>query len=72
MKLLIIAGAALIFGGIASLAYFFSPVRILLQSTLGQQKPNLLIPTISAAAILIGAAILFATRNKPAPAEVSQ
>jgi hypothetical protein len=66
MKALSIIGSVLIALGVISLAYFLSPVRILLQASLGQQKLHLLIPTMGGAAILIGIAILFAVRPRAA------
>jgi hypothetical protein len=66
MKALSIIGSVLIALGVISLAYFSSPVRILLQASLGQQNPRLLIPTMGGAAILIGIAILFAIRPRVA------
>jgi len=64
MKALLIGGCMLIGLGVVSLAYFASPIRILLQASLGQQKLHLLISTVGAAALLIGIAILFAIRPK--------
>lgn len=64
MKALLIIGCGLVGFGVVSLAYFASPIRILLEASVGQQKLDLLIPTMSGAAILIGAAILFAIRPK--------
>lgn len=64
MKALSIVGSVLIALGVISLAYFASPIRIMLQAILGQQKLHLLIPTTGVAAILIGVAILFARRPK--------
>jgi membrane protein DedA with SNARE-associated domain len=64
MKALSIVGSVLIALGVISLTYFASPIRIMLQAILGQQKLHLLIPTTGVAAILIGVAILFATRSK--------
>jgi hypothetical protein len=64
MRALSIVGCVLIVLGILSLAYFASPLRILLQASLGQQKLHLLIPTMSGAAILIGVAILYAVRPR--------
>jgi hypothetical protein len=66
MKALLIIGGVLIGLGVVSLAYFASPIRILLEASLGQQKLHLLIPTMSGAAILIGVAILFAVRPRAA------
>jgi len=63
MKVLLIAGCVLIGLGVVSLAYFASPIRILLQATVGQQKLHLLIPTMGGTAILIGVAILFSVRH---------
>jgi hypothetical protein len=45
MKALLVVGGVLNGFGVVSLAYFASPVRILLQASLGQQKLHLLIPT---------------------------
>jgi len=66
MKALLIVGCLLIGLGVLLLAYFASPIRILLESTFGQQKLDLLIPTMGGAAILIGFAILFAIRRRAA------
>jgi hypothetical protein len=66
MKELLIIGCVLIGLGVVSLAYFASPIRILLEASLGQQKLDLLIPTMGGAAILIGIAILFAIRPRVA------
>jgi hypothetical protein len=63
MKALLIVGCMFIGFGVISLAYFGSPIRILLQASLGQQRLHLLIPSIGGAAILIGIAILFVTRS---------
>jgi len=64
MKALLIIGCALIGFGVVSLAYFASPIRILLQASLGQQQLHLLIPSLGGAALVIGIAILFAIRPK--------
>ncbi len=64
MKAPLIVGCALIGLGVVSLVYFASPVRILLEASLGQQKLDLLIPAMGGAALLIGIAILFAIRPK--------
>jgi len=64
VKALLIVGCALIGLGVVSLVYFASPVRILLEASLGQQKLDLLIPTMGGAALFIGIAILFAIRPK--------
>ena len=64
MKTLLVVGSTLIAVGVMSFAYFASPVRILLQGCLGQQKLHLLIPALGGAALLSGVAILFAIRPK--------
>ena len=64
MKALLIVGCTLIGLGVVSLAYFASPIRILLEASLGQQKLDFLIPTMGGAALLIGIAILFTIRPK--------
>ena len=64
MKALLIVGCMLIGLGVVSLAYFASPIRILLEASFGQQKLDLLIPTMGGAALLIGIAILFTIRPK--------
>ena len=51
MKALLIVGCALIGLGVVSLVYFASPVRILLEASIGQQKLDLLIPTMGGAAL---------------------
>jgi hypothetical protein len=64
MKALLIIGFVLTGLGVVSLAYFASPIRILLEASLCQQKLDLLVPTMGGAALLIGIAILFAIRPK--------
>ena len=66
MKALLIVGCMLIGLGVVSLAYFASPIRILLEASFGQQKLDLLIPTMGGAALLIGVAILFIIRPSSA------
>jgi hypothetical protein len=64
MRALLILGCLLIGLGVLSLAYFASPIRMLLQPSLGQQKLHLLFPATGVAAIVIGAAILFSIRSR--------
>ncbi len=63
-KALLIVGCMLIGLGVVSLAYFASPIRILLEASFGQEQLDLLIPTMGGAMLLIGIAILFTIRPK--------
>jgi hypothetical protein len=63
MRALMIIGIALICLGVLSLAYYVSPIRLLLLDAIGQ-KLHLTVPLTAAAAILTGAFILFAIRAR--------
>jgi hypothetical protein len=63
MRALSIGATVLIGLGVLSLAYYASPVRIMLLDAVGQ-KLHLLIPILGGVAILIGGALLFALRPR--------
>ena len=59
-----IAGFILILVGIISLAYFASPIRLMLRETAGQGKINLVPPILAGLALCSGIAVLFSVRQK--------
>jgi len=61
MKAVSIFGIILIVLGILSLAYFTSPMRLMVQD-IEPHKPNLLPPILGAIALICGLALLFAPR----------
>jgi len=63
MKALLISAIILIGFGVLSLAYYASPIRIMLLDAMGQ-KLHLMVPMIGGAAILTGAVILLAMRPR--------
>ena len=63
MRALSIVGAVLIGLGVLCLAYYASPIRIMLVDTVGQ-KLHFAIPMVGGAAILTGAIILFTVRPR--------
>jgi UDP-N-acetylmuramyl pentapeptide phosphotransferase/UDP-N-acetylglucosamine-1-phosphate transferase len=65
MRALLIGAIVLIALGVLSLAYYTSPLRIMLLDTVGQ-KLHFQVPMMGGVAILIGALILFAIRSNAA------
>jgi hypothetical protein len=63
MRALLIFGSVLIGLGVLSLVYYASPIRIMLLDATGQRL-HLMVPMIGGAAILAGAALLFAIRHR--------
>ena len=61
MRSLLIGAVVLIGLGVLSLAYYASPVRIMLLDATGQTL-HFMVPIIGGAAILTGAIILFSIR----------
>ena len=59
-----IAGFILIFLGIISLAYFASPIRLLLREASGQGTINLLPPILGALALCGGIALLLSAGQR--------
>ena len=59
-----IVGFVLIFLGIISLAYFASPIRLMLRETIGQGKINFLPPILGGLALCCGIALLFSVRQR--------
>jgi hypothetical protein len=64
MRTASILGVILMALGIALLAYFASPVRLMFQSTIGQPEINPLPPILGGLALVCGIALLFAVRSK--------
>jgi hypothetical protein len=63
MKTASIVGVILIVLGVASLAYFAAPMRLLVQDV-EQQNSNPLIPILGGLALIGGMALLFITRPR--------
>jgi hypothetical protein len=63
MRALLIGSIVLIGLGVLSLAYYASPIRIMLLDAAGREF-HLMVPMMSGTAILIGVTILFAIRPK--------
>jgi uncharacterized membrane protein len=63
MKTASIVGVILIVLGVVSLAYFASPLRLLVQDV-EQQNSNPVIPILGGLALIGGIALLFATRPR--------
>jgi hypothetical protein len=59
-----IVGFILIFMGIISLAYFASPIRLMLREAIEQGKINFLPPILGALALCGGIAVLFSVRQR--------
>ncbi len=59
-----IVGFILILVGIISLAYFASPIRLVLRETVGQGKVNLVPPILGGLALFGGIALLFSVRQR--------
>jgi hypothetical protein len=59
-----IVGFVLIFLGIISLAYFASPIRLMLRETIGQGTINFLPPILGGLALCGGIALLFSVRQR--------
>jgi hypothetical protein len=60
-----IVGFILIFMGIISLAYFASPIRLMLRETIGRGTINLVPPILGGLALCSGIALLFSVRQRP-------
>ncbi|MGA3128912.1 MAG: hypothetical protein ABSD13_19635 [Candidatus Korobacteraceae bacterium] len=58
-----IFGFILIFLGIISLAYFASPIRLMLRETIGLGKINFLPPILGALSLCCGIALLLSVRQ---------
>jgi len=63
MRTASIVGAFLIALGIASLAYFASPIRLMVQDIV-PHKTNLVPPLLGGLALVAGVVLLFATRPR--------
>jgi hypothetical protein len=61
-----IAGFILIFVGIISLAYFASPIRLMLREIVGQSPINLVPSILGGLALCSGIALLFFVRQRTA------
>jgi hypothetical protein len=59
-----IFGFILIFLGIISLAYFASPIRLMLRETIGQGTINFLPPILGALSLCCGIALLLSVRQR--------
>ena len=59
-----IVGFILILVGIISLAYFASPIRLILRETVGQGTINLVPPILGGLALCSGIALLFFVRQR--------
>jgi len=59
-----IFGFILIFLGIISLAYFASPIRLMLRETIGLGKINFLPPILGALSLCCGIALLLSVRQR--------
>jgi hypothetical protein len=58
-----VVGVVLIFLGIISLAYFASPIRLMLRETIGLGRINFVPPILGGLALCGGIALLFSVRK---------
>jgi UDP-N-acetylmuramyl pentapeptide phosphotransferase/UDP-N-acetylglucosamine-1-phosphate transferase len=64
MKASLVLGFLLIFLGVGTLAYFASPVRMLVQQSVPQSRINMGVPIAGGLSLVFGIAILFVTRTR--------